>query len=130
MKSPVVSEINPLIKSAFGRFHRGDYHILGGGISGGSLIDAGKLEVIATKCAALGFGDPAMGVGIKALLNESGSVIVVIKKYEAKAKKYAELYREKFGKKVRIETRSGFYDLFPTEGLGSRSPFPMTIPEA
>ena len=128
MQGVHIGKVNALIKKSFGRFYRGNYHIVGGGLSGGTLFErTDYLEVLASKMAWLGFGDPSMGVGVKGIFNADGSTIAVLKKYERQAKKYAELYQQEFGKEVRMITKSNFYELFPTQGLGSQSPFPVDV---
>lgn len=126
METKMVQEVNGLIKKSFGHFHRGDYHILGG-MTDGFLTDAGKLEVIGTEFTMM---DPQFGGGVKGILNEDGSTIVVIKKFERKARKYAELYRHRFGKEVQLHTVADFQELFPTIYLLSKTPVPMSIPDA
>ncbi len=124
----IVEKANSLIKMSFGRFYRGNYHIVGGGIGGGSLHERKDyLEVLASKMAWMGLGDPSTGVGIKGLFNADGSVIAVLKKFEHQAKKYAELYRQEFGQDVRVIVKEGYYDLFPTQGAVSQSPFPLDV---
>lgn len=123
-----IKKVNALIKKSFGRFYRGNYHIVGGGVSGGALIEKqDSLATLASKMAWLGFGDPSMGVGVKGVFNADGSIVVVLEKYEYQAKKYAELYHQEFGKEVRVITKSDFYELFPAQGLASQSPFPLDV---
>lgn len=119
-----IERVNSLIRKSFGRFYRGNYRILGGGISGGELLSMNRLQVIASKATWLGFGDPAMGVGVKGLLSTDGSRIVAIKNSESSARKYADLYRQEFGREVQVEIRADFYELFPTQGSASQTPFP------
>ncbi len=124
-KAEIVERVNALVQDSFGHYNRGDYHIISGGLSGGTLEKRKDcLEVVASKTW---FGDPSMGAGVKGVLNANGSVIAVLKKYEAKAKKYAELYRQEFGRRVKVITKNSFYELFPTEGLGSQTPFPLNV---
>jgi hypothetical protein len=125
MENSMVVDVNGLIKRAFGPFHRGDYRILGGGTDG-FLERTGRLEAIATPFTMM---DPQMGGGVKGLLNNDGSLIVVIEKHRRKAEKYVELYRQRFGKKVRLQTVANFSELFPTHAPVSRTPFPMEIDE-
>jgi hypothetical protein len=67
-----------------------------------------------------------LGGGIKGLLNADGSVLVVIKRYEHKARKYAELFNTMFGKAVEVRTVAGFHELFPTQYF-SGTPIPMEL---
>ncbi|MDO8623842.1 MAG: hypothetical protein Q7R54_00590 [bacterium] len=117
MIDETISAVNILIKKSFGPFHRGDYSILGG--FDGSLVVQEKLEVIATSFTML---DPQFGGGVRGLLNCDGSTIVVIKKFETKARKYAELYRRQFGKETSLRTVPNFENLLLGYYIGSGSP--------
>lgn len=124
--SEFVKTINTLVTQSFGRFYRGNYKILGGTIDG-SLAIADDLLVIAKKFTLL---DPQFGGGVAGLLgseeisNPDGSVVVVLKRFEKKAKKYARLYEDAYGKRVDVILADKFDDLFPAIGLLSGSPVP------
>lgn len=128
--SEFVKTINNLVRQSFGHFYRGNYSILGG-MTDGALVSTDDLEVIATNFT---IRDPQFGGGVAGLLgseknsNPDGSVIVVIKKFENRARKYAKLYEKIFGKKVQVILVNDFCDLFPTIRLVSGSPVPGSFP--
>ena len=117
----LIQTVNGLVKKSFGFLCKGNYHICPG--FDGSLGQRDCLEVIARPT----LGDPQFGCGVKGLLGSNkfeadGSAIIVIRKYEKKARKYAELFEKEFGRKVTVKLVNDFYELFPYQDLMSRAP--------
>ncbi len=103
----LVQEVNALIRRSFGPFHRGNFNIIGGGVDG-ALTEGNRLHVIATKITLL---DPQFGGGVRGVLSNDGSAITVIRKYERRARVYATLFQEKFGREAEVQTVSHFEEL-------------------
>jgi len=105
--SSIVDDVNPLIEKAFGRGFKGNYLTNvdsegGSGVPSVDLEETDRLLLVARKRLGGLWRECAGQLGSNCGSERDGSVIAVHPEYEEKAKKYVELYNQKFGIEARV----------------------------